>query len=313
MEPFSYVAYAENDFSDAGPSLTVLDGELWIGWSGGGNGHPNAMPAVVRPDGSMYFATDRKLTLWDERAAGGVPMSSAAAPGEAAMAWTIDNRAGELNTIIGATFTAQPSEARELVSFEWSDHTPALCQFSREVYVAWTGSNNLQINCAPLVYDEEGGGWVFSSGRKSVSAETSDYEPSLAWRPGPSRLYVAWTGEGDHELNVMYAPGPGLLDPPPERADFDRSTKHTFSSETSDGGPALLVRGGQLVLAYRGSGNRNLNVLWTDMDDNYSYISKATSGRTTPYQPAIASYQDWLYVAWTGEDHNLNVGRLIRP
>lgn len=313
MEPFTYVAYAENDSSDAGPALTTLGGELWIGWTGGGNGSPNVMPVNIRPDGVMAFDTARKLTLWDEHAAGGLALSGAAAQGEAAMAWAINNPQGELNSIIGSTFTAEPAEARKLVSFEWTDRTPALCQFSREVYVSWAGSNNLQINCAPLVFDADRGGWVFSSARKTTSAETSAFEPALAWRAGPSRLYVAWAGEGEHELNLMYAPGGGLLDPQPDRAEFDRTSKHTFTNETSDAGPAIHVVGGGCVLAYRGSGNSNLNVLWVDMDDGYTVTAKGTSGRTTSFQPAIASFGDSLYVAWTGKDDHLNVGRVVRP
>jgi hypothetical protein len=107
----------------------------------------------------------------------------------------------------------------------------------------------------------------------------------------------------------MYCEGGAWSDPPPYRTEFDRSTKHTFTSETSDAGPGLWISGGTGLLAYRGSGNRNLNLLRVDLDD-YSIMRKDISAQTSPYQPSILSFQNNRYIAWTGEDDNLNVGRI---
>lgn len=295
-----------DDTSDSGPTLSTIGGELYIGWTGENNHFVNIMPIVRLPDGQMYFDGERKAIL-SNRAGGGPALCPSEVAGEGALVWAVDNPQGELNGIIGATLNGNLNETRELVSFEWTDHSPAAELWVKEVNVAWTGSNNLQINCAPLTWEDSG--WTFSSARKSISTETTPYEPALSWRPAPNRMYVGWTGEGDHELNLMYCQG---LDwgTPQRRTDFDRGTKRTFA-EYSDGGPAIRVQAATMIFLYRGSGNENLNLLRVDLDDG-SVIAKNISGHLSSYRPAITGLDGVKYVAWTGLDDHLYVGRVAR-
>jgi hypothetical protein len=82
---------------------------------------------------------------------------------------------------------------------------------------------------------------------KTTLGETSPASPSTV--SFNDRLYIAWKGDGNDALNVMYSTDNG----------------HTFgnkyiSSETSPQGPSLSVLGGNLFLAWKGDGNDNLNV-----------------------------------------------------
>ncbi|MEU8344341.1 hypothetical protein SAMN05443665_10404 [Actinomadura meyerae] len=45
---------------------------------------------------------------------------------------------------------------------------------------------------------------------------------------------MAWTGEGEGELNVMYCQGGSWVDPPPYIPVFDRATKRTLSTRFWD-------------------------------------------------------------------------------
>jgi hypothetical protein len=301
------------DTSDSGPALCQFgrtgQSRLCIAWTGENNHWVNIMPLGVGGDGQVWFDTDNKVIL-PHQAGGGVALAQSENWREGAAAWAVENPQGELDGIIGATFDGDLGTVRELVSFEWSDHTPALALFNKELNVAWTGSNNKQLNCAPLVFSDDGG-WVFSSERKSISAETSPWEPALAWRVAPNELFIGWTGE-DNALNVMHCPGGGWDDPAPYRTEFDGATRRTFPGETSDGGPALAFLGPALLMAYRGSGNENLNLIAIDLAD-YSISWKRTSAQTTAYQPALCRFGDHTYIAWTGEDAHLNVGIVAVP
>lgn len=295
------------DTSDSGPALGKIGDDIYMAWTGEDNHHVNLMPIVKQPGDAIAFDLDRKITFENTRAAGGPALAQAEVRGETALAWAIDNPAGETNSIIGITLDRDLNTVRDLVSLEWTDHSPALGYFVKEVNLAWVGSNNLQINAAPLVFNELG--WAFSSDRKSVSTMTSPWEISLAWRPAPNELFVAWTDEGNL-VSIMRCHGNAWDQPPPHRTEFDLASRRTFG-EYSDGGPAIAIQGQSILLAYRGSGNTNLNLLRVDLND-YSVISKRISGDCTPYRPALAYDQDHTYIAWTGEDDHLNAAVITR-
>ena len=82
---------------------------------------------------------------------------------------------------------------------------------------------------------------------KTILGETSPKDPSIASLNG--RLYIAWKGDGNDNLNVMYS------------ADNGATFGHKFTSaETSPQAPALCVQNGSVFMAWKGDGNDNLNV-----------------------------------------------------
>ena len=135
------------------------------------------------------------------------------------------------------------------------------------------------------------------TGQQTVLGDTSPVSPSLASLGG--RLYIAWKGDGNDNLNVMYSADNG--------ATF--GNKYT-SPETSPKAPALCVHNGNLYIAWKGDGNDNLNVARVNIQGNAitGLVNKVTLRDTSPQSPALASLGGRLYIAWKGDGNdNLNV------
>jgi hypothetical protein len=136
------------------------------------------------------------------------------------------------------------------------------------------------------------------SANKRTLGDSTPYSPSLASVNG--RLYLAWRGDGNDQLNVEVS------------TDGGNSFGHKMvASDTSTAAPALCAHNGNLFIAWKGDGNDNLNVAQVALDGNGSpigLVNKATLGETSPVSPALASSNGALYLAWKGDgnDH-LNV------
>jgi hypothetical protein len=90
--------------------------------------------------------------------------------------------------------------------------------------------------------------------------ETSSHRPAIAIYEG--RLFIAWKGSGNDNLNILCSQNLSLGVMP----SFDSGKTHT-SPETSDDAPALAVHRGILYIAWKGSGNDNLSVAQVDVTD----------------------------------------------
>jgi Astacin (Peptidase family M12A) len=89
---------------------------------------------------------------------------------------------------------------------------------------------------------------------KVALADTSDRSPAIA-SDGIGRIFIAWKGSGNENLNLMVSRDGGLT-----------FTGKFVSAETSDDSPALMggrELDGRIFMAWRGSGNENLNVAKT--------------------------------------------------
>jgi hypothetical protein len=129
-----------------------------------------------------------------------------------------------------------------------------------------------------------------------ISNNTSPKNPSIASLNG--RLYIAWKGDGNDHINVMYSTDNG--------ATF--GNKYT-SPETSPQAPALCAHNGKLYIAWKGDGNDHLNVASVNFSGNaITGFSKVVLGDTSPVSPTLASFNGRLYLAWKGDGNdNLNV------
>jgi hypothetical protein len=130
-----------------------------------------------------------------------------------------------------------------------------------------------------------------------ITSDMTPKAPSIASLNGC--LYIAWKGDGNDNLNVMYS------------ADNGATFGHKYtSSETSPKAPAICAHNGNLYIAWKGDGNDSLNVAQVVISGNNitGFANKRTLGDTSSLSPALASFGGRLYIAWKGDGNdNLNV------
>ena len=138
-------------------------------------------------------------------------------------------------------------------------------QFSNDVALTWNGP---QILGADKVND---------SGGVSMTAFNG-------------QLYLAFNGT-DRQINIESSP------------DGSTWTKQVVSNATSPYAPAITVHQGRLVVAYTGEGPGELNV-FSSPDGNFqgdaNLDQKFVLGQQSQFAPGLASFNDSLYIAWTG-------------
>lgn len=137
--------------------------------------------------------------------------------------------------------------------------------------------------------------WFAPTQGKTVLGDTSPLTPALASLNG--RLYIAWKGDGNDNLNVMVSTDNG-------------ATFHNkfVSGETSPRAPALAAHNGRLFIAWKGDGNDLLNVAAVNLDGAGSptgFFNKVVLGDTSPLSPSLASAGGQLYLAWRGDGNDL--------
>jgi hypothetical protein len=128
--------------------------------------------------------------------------------------------------------------------------------------------------------------------------DTSHNGPALAGHDG--RLFLAWRGRGDEQLNVSLS------------NDGGRSFIGKFvSGETTTDPPALASHNGRLMIAWKGSGNKNLNVAKVDRflstgggEGVEGFSDKVTLGDSSDVGPALASHNGALFIAWRGRGND---------
>ena len=133
----------------------------------------------------------------------------------------------------------------------------------------------------------------FTPVTKVTLGDTSPLSPSLASLNG--RLYIAWKGDGNDQLNIMYSSDNG--------ATFGNKF---VSPETSPQPPALAVHNGLLFIAWKGDGNDQLNVAQVAISGNNitGFVNKRVLGDTSPIAPALCSFNGRLYLAWKGDGND---------
>jgi hypothetical protein len=129
---------------------------------------------------------------------------------------------------------------------------------------------------------------------KVTLGDTSVNAPSLCQHAG--KVYIAWTGVGNNQINVMSA------------ADGKTFASKVTLGDTCVGSPSITSHNGLLYLAWSGTDLRHsLNVM--SSSDGVHFGNKVTLGDTSFTGPSIVSFNNRLYIAWTGNDsrHSLNV------
>ncbi|GAB4058191.1 hypothetical protein [Catellatospora paridis] len=220
------------------------------------------------------------------------------------LAWT-GAGPGQLNLLVstddGATFTARHT------SPETSRDAPALALCAGVVYIAWAGQDDGTLNVARVAHVQTPAAQIGLFDKVTLP-ETSPVRPALA-ADLHGNLYLAWTGHGGGQLNLLISPDRGQT--------WFRDEKKVFG-QTSTHGPALVsYAGGRMYLAWKGSGNENLNVARLDIElkggDSKHPVCEGmlpvrTLPDTSPFGPALTADRGRLALAWAGEgDGELSV------
>lgn len=136
-----------------------------------------------------------------------------------------------------------------------------------------------------------------------TSGQTSDQAPAIAALRG--RIYVAWKGSNNTQLNVMFS------------TDGGRSFRGAFTSrQQSDSAPSLVAYRGKLFIAWRGVPNNLLNVAEVDLNAAGAptdLVSVWTSPQEiSPSTPNLAATEDGLFITWRGMGNDqLNVAPVL--
>ena len=142
----------------------------------------------------------------------------------------------------------------KFVSSETSSDAPALASNGSGLFIAWKGSGNDNLNVAEvsLFADSSGGFGIDGFSNKVILGDTSPTSPALGSAFGD--LFLAWKGDGNDNLNVMFSSDNG--------ASFGGKL---ISDETSPDSPALATLNDGLFISWKGDGNDNLNVAEVDL------------------------------------------------
>lgn len=290
----SYVAWFEwfapfqkvtlGDTSPLSPALASFNGNLYISWKGDGNDNLNVM-----------VSTDNGQTFGNKFISGETSPESTALTahnGNLYIAWKGDGNDNLNVAIVNVDAFGSPTGfSNKNTLGDTSPVSPALASFNGNLYIAWKGDGNDNLNV--MVSTDNGA----TFGNKLTSPETSDDAPSLAVFNG--NLYIAWKGSGNDNLNVAIVNVDAFGSP------TGFSNKVTLG-ETSPVSPSIASLGGLFYLSWKGDGNDNLNVL--SSSDGQNFGNKSTSVETSPESPALAAHNGNLFIGWKGDGNdNLNV------
>ena len=208
------------------------------------------------------------------------------------LAWTgTDERLNvAVSTDGGVTFGVKHT------TVERSDHPPAVTAIGSPVFVAWTGGARL-LNVAEVdIAGTDPPAIVGLRNKRTFpSTHTSPFGPAITFDHN-GVLYLAWTGEGNGNLNVTISRDRGMtwLD------------KVTFELASSAAPAIVSPVGARVVLAWRSSGSAQLHIGRIDVDDSFRPTLRrlAVLSETSDHAPALGARRGLTYLAWTGRSND---------
>jgi hypothetical protein len=166
---------------------------------------------------------------------------------------------------------------------DFTDAAPALAACNGQVFMAWKGAGNQQLNIAALNYHNDNGWSGPPIGTRIEINGLTDAGPALAAHG--NGLALAWKAVGTNELNVAFwQPGSTV---------FGNTVPLGEVTLTQ---PALISHNNQLFVAWTGSDNHvNVAVL---PDGGSSVTAKIPLPETTTAGPSLATFKGSLLVAF---------------
>jgi hypothetical protein len=182
-----------SDASPVGPALAVLNGRVYLAWKDAGDDNLNVMVSTDAGPARVSFSDVNKISS---------AQTSPVAPtlgtndGSLFIGWKGDgndnlNVAGVLlDPLNGRPLAISPPT----VLSDTSPRNPALAGLNGNLYLAWKGDGNDNLNV--MVSTNEGATFF----GKTISPQTSSDAPALA--TDGTTLFIAWKGSGNDNLNV---------------------------------------------------------------------------------------------------------------
>jgi len=188
---------------------------------------------------------------------------------------------------------------RKSILADTTEQAPALASHSGRLFLAWKGAGNHNLN---LMFSDDNGATF--RGHVTIS-DTSELAPALASHNG--RLYLAWTGRDNKKLNVakviLFANTAGGFG-------IEGLEGKVVLGDSSEQAPALASHNGRLFVAWKGRGNHNLNLMFSN-DNGATFVGKSTFGESSELAPALTSHGGRLFLAWTGRgNEKINVAKV---
>jgi Peptidase A4 family len=169
----------------------------------------------------------------------------------------------------------------KLILGDTSPLSPSLASFNGNLYLAWKGDGNDNLNVAAVDIDSNSGAPTGFSNKVTLG-DTSPLSPSLA--PLNGYLFLSWKGDGNDNLNLMFSSDGGQT--------FGGKL---ISGETSPESTALALHNGNLFIAWKGDGNDNLNVSRVDLTGfitpPYIFQTNITNFTVNPGDTVFCSVQ----------------------
>mgnify|MGYP001438362551 CR=1 FL=1 len=282
--------------SSASPALASLDGRLFLAWKGSGNDNLNIIFSSNNGAsfGGVYIAGETS----------DAPPALVAHNGKLFLAW---KGSGNDNlSVARVSFFANNQGGfgiegliNKIILGETSSNSPTLASLDGKLFLAWRGSGNDNLS---ILFSSDNGA---SFGGIYISGETSDASPALVAHNG--KLFLAWKGSGNDNLSVaqvsFFANNQGGFG-------IAGLTNKIILGETGSNSPTLASLDGRLFLAWKGSGNDNLSIMFST-DNGASFGGKYIAGETSDASPALVTHNGKLFLAWKGSGNdNLSVARV---
>ncbi|MFB8241077.1 hypothetical protein ACFC58_31530, partial [Kitasatospora purpeofusca] len=142
---------------------------------------------------------------------------------------------------------------------------------------------------------------------RSDTIEATDGAIAMATHEGD--VFAAWIGSGNEGINVARLALVG--DPDNGYSVVGLENKVTLGDDFSDETPALASHHGRLFLAWKGVGNKKLNLMFSS-DNGRTFQGKRTLGDRSDASPALASHSNRLFLAWKGSgNEELNLAKVV--
>ena len=261
----------------------VYEADSWSGFALPGNGWSYAtgtwtVPTVSKPPGSTSAGVSASWVGID----GAYPSSS----NDVLQAGILQVVFADGTTVYLPWFEWYCELFHQILQ-ETSTLSPSLAGLNSNLYIAWKGDGNDNLNIMCSANNSQ------TFGKPYTSPQTSPQAPALCAHNG--HLYIAWTGEGNNQINVAIVDGSGTT--------ITGFSQQVILKETTPVSPSLASLNGILYLAWKSAGTDNLNVMYS-ADHGKTFGNKYTSPQTSSQSPALCAHNAHIYIAWAGDHGN---------
>jgi hypothetical protein len=236
--------------SSHAPALISTGHGLFISWKGSGNDELNIAQVDLFANTAGGFGIEglsNKFLLHQTSEAG--PALAATDGGAILVGW---RGSGNENLNIADAGSRGDDVDIPGTSSETSDIGPGLAHLNGGTYLAWKGAGNDNLSALAVLGDPK----TLPGIGARIFGDASSHSPALTAHGG--RVFMGWKGSGNEDLNVAIIE----VDPQSPAGNLIVSGlggKQIFPDDTTEQAPGLVSHAGELIVAWKGAGNDNLN------------------------------------------------------